>query len=81
MTITVLDDGERRGIEVTAEDRGPGIADLSRALEDGYSTGAGMGLGLPGAGRLMDELSVESAVGVGTTVVMRKWVSAPAEAT
>jgi serine/threonine-protein kinase RsbT len=81
MTITVLDDGERRGIEVTAEDRGPGIADLSRALEDGYSTGAGTGLGLPGAGRLMDELIVESVVGVGTTVVMRKWVSAPAEAT
>jgi serine/threonine-protein kinase RsbT len=76
MTITVLDDGERRGIEVTAEDRGPGIADVSRALEDGYSTGAGTGLGLPGARRLMDELTIESAVGVGTTVVMRKWMGA-----
>src|SRR5262249_10640625 len=49
MTITVIQHGERRGIEVTAEDQGPGIADIERALADGYSTGSGMGLGLPGA--------------------------------
>ena len=76
ITITVIECGDRRGIEVTAEDQGPGIADVDRALEDGYSTAHGMGLGLPGARRLMDELSVDSSVGVGTTVVMRKWVGA-----
>jgi serine/threonine-protein kinase RsbT len=79
MTITVIEHGERRGIEVTAEDRGPGIVDVDRALADGYSTGSGMGLGLPGARRLMDELTVDSIVGVGTTVVMRKWVTDAAE--
>ena len=75
MTITVIEHGDRRGLEVTAEDQGPGIADVERALADGYSTGSGMGLGLPGARRLMDELTVDSTVGVGTTVVMRKWVT------
>jgi serine/threonine-protein kinase RsbT len=61
------------GIEVIAQDTGPGIADLDRALSDGFSTGQGLGLGLPGARRLMDEFSIEAPVGVGTTVVMRKW--------
>jgi serine/threonine-protein kinase RsbT len=75
MTITVIEHADRRGIEVTAEDRGPGIADIDQALADGYSTGSGLGLGLPGARRLMDELTVDSIVGVGTTVVMRKWVA------
>jgi len=79
MTITVIEHGDRRGIEVTAEDQGPGIADIERALADGYSTGNGMGLGLPGARRLMDELTVDSIVGVGTTVVMRKWVTDAAD--
>jgi serine/threonine-protein kinase RsbT len=63
----------RNAIEVVASDEGPGIADIERALQDGYSTGAGLGLGLPGAGRLMDHFEVRSEVGVGTTVVMRKW--------
>jgi serine/threonine-protein kinase RsbT len=75
MSITVIEERDRRGIEVTAEDQGPGIADIERALADGYSSGGGMGLGLPGARRLMDELTVDSIVGVGTTVVMRKWLS------
>jgi len=74
VTITVITCGDRQGIEVIAEDHGPGIADVERALEDGYSTAHGMGLGLPGARRLMDELTVDSTVGAGTTVVMRKWV-------
>ena len=64
-----------RGIEVVARDDGPGIADIERAMRDGYSTGPGLGLGLPGARRLMDEFDVTSEVGVGTTVVMRKWCS------
>jgi serine/threonine-protein kinase RsbT len=63
----------RNAIEVVASDEGPGIADIERALQDGYSTGAGLGLGLPGAGRLMDHFEVRSEPGVGTTVVMRKW--------
>ena len=63
----------RNAIEVVASDEGPGIADIERALQDGYSTGAGLGLGLPGAGRLMDHFEVRYEVGVGTTVVMRKW--------
>jgi serine/threonine-protein kinase RsbT len=63
----------RNAIEVIASDEGPGIADIERAMQDGYSTGAGLGLGLPGAGRLMDQFEVRSEPGVGTTVVMRKW--------
>ena len=60
-------------IEVVARDEGPGIVDVERAMQDGYSTGHGLGLGLPGARRLMDEFEIVSEVGVGTTVVMRKW--------
>jgi serine/threonine-protein kinase RsbT len=65
--------GDMLGIEVVARDRGPGIADVERALSEGYATGNGLGLGLPGARRLMDEFSIETQVGRGTTVTMRKW--------
>lgn len=71
--LTVIDQDARVGIVVEAIDHGPGIADVERALEDGFSTGSGMGLGLPGARRLMDEFEIHSEVGRGTTVVMRKW--------
>jgi len=63
-----------RGIEVVARDAGPGIADVERALQDGYTTGGGLGLGLPGARRLMDDFEIVSQPGVGTTVTMTKWV-------
>lgn len=63
----------RRALVVRAEDDGPGIGDVERALEDGYSTGSGLGLGLPGARRLMDRLVVESTPGKGTVVEMWKW--------
>ncbi len=63
----------RAGLRVVARDTGPGIADVERALADGYSTGQGLGLGLPGARRLMDEFAVVSEVGRGTTVTMTKW--------
>nr|WP_246345350.1 ATP-binding protein [Conexibacter arvalis] len=63
------------GLEVVARDAGPGIADVERALQDGYTTGGGLGLGLPGARRLMDEFEIVSQPGVGTTVTMTKWVS------
>jgi serine/threonine-protein kinase RsbT len=59
-------------VEVIARDDGPGIADIDLAMQDGYSTGRGLGLGLPGARRLMDEFEITSEVGVGTTIVMRK---------
>jgi serine/threonine-protein kinase RsbT len=63
------------GIEVVARDRGPGIADVERALSEGYATGNGLGLGLPGAKRLMDDFSIETSPGRGTTITMRKWRS------
>ena len=75
LTFEEAADASRRGIVVTATDEGPGIPDVARAMEDGYSTGSGLGLGLPGARRLMDEFSIESKVGVGTTIVMKKWVT------
>jgi len=64
----------RQALVVRAEDDGPGILDIERALEDGYSTGRGLGLGLPGARRLMDRLVVESSPGKGTIVEMWKWI-------
>jgi serine/threonine-protein kinase RsbT len=64
----------RRGLLIVARDNGPGIADVDRAMQDGYSSGKGLGLGLPGAKRLMDEFEIASEVGKGTTVTMRKWI-------
>ena len=69
----VEDDGGRRGIRVVASDEGPGIEDIERALQDGYTTGGGLGLGLPGARRLVDEFEIESAPRQGTTVRLVKW--------
>lgn len=66
--------GEREGLEIVARDVGPGIPDVEQALRDGYSTYGGMGLGLPGSRRLMDEFEVTSQVGEGTTVRMTKWL-------
>ncbi len=62
------------GLELTFEDNGPGIPDIEKAMEAGFSTGKGLGMGLPGSKRLMDEITVESKVGKGTTVVVRKWL-------
>ena len=64
----------RRGIVVIARDEGPGMPSVDDALRDGFSTGNSLGLGLPGARRLMDDFEIESAVGKGTTVTMKKWV-------
>jgi serine/threonine-protein kinase RsbT len=76
--VAVQDREGRKALVVRAEDQGPGIADIERAMEDGYSTGRGLGLGLPGARRLMDRLVVESALGRGTVIEMWKWVPARA---
>jgi serine/threonine-protein kinase RsbT len=68
----------REGIVVVARDRGPGIADIERAMQDGYSTRGSFGLGLPGARRLMDEFDIRSRPGKGVTVTMKKWALAAA---
>jgi serine/threonine-protein kinase RsbT len=66
--------GDKHGIVVVARDEGPGIPDLRLAVQDGYSTSNSLGLGLPGTKRLMDEFEIESVVGRGTTVSVKKWV-------
>lgn len=72
-TIEEVRDGERRGVRVTVRDRGPGIADLERALRGGFSTARSLGLGLSGSKRLVDEFLVEATIGQGTVVVIVKW--------
>jgi serine/threonine-protein kinase RsbT len=69
----VRDNGGREGIRVVARDEGPGIEDVELALQDGYTSGGGLGLGLPGARRLVDEFNIESAPSEGTTVTLVKW--------
>jgi len=73
VVVTVVSENERTGVTVVARDVGPGIPDVDRAVQDGYSTYGGLGLGLPGARRLMDEFEIVSEVGNGTTVTMTKW--------
>jgi len=74
--VVELLDEPRRGVRVVAMDTGPGIADVEQALTDGYSTYHGLGLGLPGARRLMDEFAIMTEIGRGTTVTMTKWRAA-----
>lgn len=66
-------DGPVEGVEVIATDSGPGIPDVEQAMQDGFSTGGSLGLGLPGARRLMDEFTITSEIGKGTTITMVKW--------
>jgi serine/threonine-protein kinase RsbT len=68
-----LDTSGMVGLELIFEDQGPGMADVEQAMEPGYSTSGGLGLGLPGAKRLMDDMDIQSEVGKGTTVKVRKW--------
>ena len=70
--ISTIQDARRTGILISATDEGPGIPDLTLALKDGFSTGRGLGLGLPGAKRLMDMFEIVSQMGQGTTVTMGK---------
>jgi serine/threonine-protein kinase RsbT len=63
----------RLGIEIVVSDDGPGIADVALVQQDGYTSGAGLGMGLPGTRRLMDEMEIDSELGVGTTVTIRRW--------
>jgi serine/threonine-protein kinase RsbT len=71
--VEIVESIGRRGVRLTFEDAGPGIADLDQALEDGYSIAGGLGVGLGGARRLVDEFEISSAPGRGTTVVVTRW--------
>jgi serine/threonine-protein kinase RsbT len=74
VVLHALEEQGRRGIMVVARDEGPGIADPRLAMQDGYSTTKSLGLGLPGAKRIMDEFDLDSIEGKGTVVTMKKWV-------
>jgi serine/threonine-protein kinase RsbT len=76
----VKDDNGREGIRVIARDQGPGIENLELALQDGYTSGGGLGLGLPGARRLVDDFDIETAPGQGTTVTLVMWARPNARA-
>lgn len=71
--ISSVRSGRRVGVRIVARDSGPGIESVELAMKDGYSTGAGLGIGLPSARRLVDELELTSSVGKGTTVTLVKW--------
>ncbi len=73
ITVSPIADSARQGITIVAHDEGPGIPDIDQAMQDGYSTGKSLGLGLSGARRLMDEFEIVSEVGKGTTIIMSKW--------
>ncbi len=75
IVIRATNEHGRFGIEIKAEDKGPGIPDIALAMQEGYSTGKGLGMGLPGSRRLMDEFQVISSVGNGTVVIMKKWLN------
>lgn len=71
--LETLQEGRRRGLRLTFEDRGPGIADIDLALKDGFTTGSGLGMGLGGAKRLASEFEIQSVVGEGTRVTIVRW--------
>ena len=73
MALEMVASGVRSGLRLTFEDQGPGIADIEQALRDGFTTGNGMGLGLGGSKRLVNEFSIESEVGKGTRIVAVRW--------
>src|SRR5258708_13825152 len=73
ISLNVVTNGDRQGVVVVARDQGPGIRDVARAMQDGYSTSGGLGLCLPCAKRLMDDFEWASLVGQGTTVSVQKW--------
>jgi serine/threonine-protein kinase RsbT len=74
IVLRLVDDYDKRGVEVQAADDGPGIRDVALAMRDGFSTSGSLGLGLPGVRRLMDEFEIRSEFGKGTTVTARKWI-------
>lgn len=75
LVMSLVVDGHKQGVRIVASDTGPGIADISLVMRDGYSTGHGLGIGLPGSKRLMDQFDIASEVGKGTTITMIKWTA------
>jgi serine/threonine-protein kinase RsbT len=75
LEVSPVDNGHRHGIKMVARDDGPGIPNIELAMQDGFSTGSGLGMGLPGCKRLVDEFSIVSGLARGTTVTMIKWLS------
>ena len=73
MTVELLSNGAKAGLRLVFEDQGPGIPDIEMALKDGFTTGSGMGLGLGGSKRLVNEFSIESEVGKGTKISVIRW--------
>lgn len=73
MTIEAIENLSKTGLKLTFQDHGPGIADIEAALKDGFTTGSGMGLGLGGSKRLVNEFEIDSEVGKGTRVVVTRW--------
>jgi serine/threonine-protein kinase RsbT len=73
LTLEILNEGIRRGLRLIFEDTGPGIPDLSLAMKDGYTSGGGLGLGLGGSKRLVNDFHIESQVGLGTKVTIVRW--------
>jgi serine/threonine-protein kinase RsbT len=73
VAIEIVENGTRRGLRLTFKDQGPGIPDLDLAMKDGYTTGGGLGLGLSGSKRLVNEFTILSKVGEGTEVTITKW--------
>jgi len=71
--VGLIERNGRKGIMIVAEDQGPGIRNVDLALQDGYSTSGSLGLGLPGVRRLVDEFEIQTEVGKGTSITMRKW--------
>lgn len=74
VTIERISNEEKVGLRIIAADKGPGISNLKKVMEDGYSTSGGLGAGLPGVKRLMDTMDIQSTVGSGTIIVIEKWV-------
>ena len=73
ITMEIIQNGSRKGLRLSIEDQGPGIADINLALTDGYTTGSGMGLGLSGARRLVNDFDIWSKPGEGTRVTVTRW--------
>ena len=73
VVIEIVENGTRRGLRLTFKDQGPGIPDLELAMKDGYTTGGGLGLGLSGSKRLVNEFTISSKAGEGTQVTVTKW--------
>ena len=71
--LEAIQEGNRRGMRLTFEDKGPGISDIDLALKDGFTTGGGLGMGLSGSKRLVNEFNIVSRVGEGTTITIAKW--------